>query len=122
MNLDSILATIHNTPTRTRRAAAVAAAATFVVAGSFAGNLTTAHSSTANSREDWPRCVLVTELAAQTVTRRGHSLVFREVKGQNHGRMFFDGHYVGLGANLRAQWMACATRRILAPFDGVPRY
>lgn len=73
-------------------------------------------------RADWPRCVLVTELAAQTVMRRGHSLVFREVKGQNHGRMYFDGHYVGLGANLRASWMACATWRILAPFDGVRRY
>ena len=122
MTPDTILATIHNTPTHTWRAAAVAAAATFVVAGSIAGNALPASStSAAASRDEWPACTLFTDLARDKLKAKGHNVVYRPV-GARGGFYWLDGTLIGNASGEDAPFMACATEKVIAPIRDVPRY
>lgn len=122
MNPDSILATIHNTPTRTWRTAAAAAAATFVAAGSIAGHVLAPSSTSASARRDeWPACTLFTDLARDELKAKGHSVVYRPV-GARGGFYWLDGTHIGNASAENAPFMACATERVIAPIRKVPRY
>lgn len=118
----TVLATLHNTPARTRRAAAVAAAATFVGASAFAGNVQTPSSTAADtSRDGWPACALFTGMAADKLKARGHSVVYRPL-GSRGGFYWLDGTRIGKASAEGAPFMACATEAVIAPLRDVRRY
>ena len=122
MNPDSILATLHNTPTRTWRTAAAAATATFVVAGSIAGNFMPSNPAVEpRTRADWPACTLFTDLARDALEAKGHNVVYRPV-GARGGFYWLDGTLIGNASGEDAPFMACATEKVIAPIRDVPRY
>lgn len=117
----TVLAVLHHTPARTRRAAAIAAAATFVGAGAFAGNVMPANSNAPTGRDDWPACALFTGMAGDKLKARGHSVKYVPL-GSRGGFYWLDGVRVGKASAEGAPFMACATEKVIAPIRDVPRY
>jgi len=122
MNPGTILATLHNTPARTWRAAAVASATTFFLAGSLAGAVLPPNPAVERkTRADWPACTLFTEMARDALKAQGHSVIYRPI-GARGGFYWLDGTHIGNASAENAPFIACGTERVIAPIRKVPRY
>jgi len=105
----------------TRRTLVAAATVPAVLVGGFLASTRTRPAARQLDNGDWPACTLSTELSTEKLRAKGHKLTYRRI-GARGGLWWMDGHYIGKSSGEDAPFMACSTRRVLAPMENVPRY